>query len=76
MPRSSECAPRQQQIFLPLGEGRALGEVSRLLHVSPSTVTFHKQNIMRTLGIESEAVLLRHAVLVRASAARPRSPGS
>jgi DNA-binding NarL/FixJ family response regulator len=58
--------PRQEQILLLLGEGQAACEVGRALQLSPSTVTFHKHNIMRILGIETESALVRYAVLMRA----------
>jgi DNA-binding NarL/FixJ family response regulator len=37
-----------------------------VLHLGLSTITFHKQNLMRVLGIESEAALTQYVVLVRA----------
>ncbi len=58
--------PRQQQIVLLLGEGRSGSNIARALHVGPSTITFHKHNIMRILGIDDEPDLVRYAVLVRA----------
>jgi DNA-binding NarL/FixJ family response regulator len=57
---------RQEQIVLMLGEGRSGVYISNRLALSPSTVTFHKRNIVRVLGLEDEADLLRLAVLVRA----------
>jgi DNA-binding NarL/FixJ family response regulator len=58
---------RQQQILLMMGEGTTAKEVAEALHVRPSTITFHKHNIMRLLGIETEGGLVRHAVLLRAA---------
>lgn len=60
--------PRQQEIVLLLGEGRPGAGIARALGLSPSTITFHKRNIMRVHGIDTEAGLLRYAVLVRAGA--------
>lgn len=69
--------PRQQEIVLLFGEGLSPLEVSRALHLSPSAITFHKHNIMRALGIDSDGGLLRYAVLVRAAAdAGPGNPPS
>ncbi len=62
--------PRQEQIVLMLGEGRSGAEISGLLHVGPSTITFHKQNLMRVLGFTEERELVRFAVLVREEAQR------
>jgi DNA-binding NarL/FixJ family response regulator len=61
--------PRQQEIVLMLGEGKSELRIAHTLGLSPSTVTFHKQNILRILGLETSAALTRLAVLVRASAA-------
>lgn len=60
--------PRQQEIVLLMGDGMSPTDIAHRLNLSPSTVTFHKHNLMRVLGIDSEAELLRYAVLVRASA--------
>lgn len=57
--------PRQQQIVLLLGEGRSTTEVSTTVGLGLSTITFHKHNIMRTLGINTDGGLIRYAVLVR-----------
>ncbi len=68
---------RQQQIVLLMGDGKSGKEICEELALSASTVTFHKQNIMRTLGINSDGGLFRYSVLVRAGiedAAVP-SPG-
>jgi len=66
--------PRQQQIVLLLGEGRSCTEIAKLLHLGPSTVTFHKHNIMRVLALGAERELVRYAVLVRELASgRPSS---
>lgn len=60
-----QLTPRQQDVLLRLGEGQTLVHISRCLEVSPSTVTFHKQNIMKVLGFDDEAALLQYAVVVR-----------
>jgi len=66
--------PRQQQIVLLLGEGRSCTEIAKLLHLGPSTVTFHKHNIMRILALGADRELLRYAVLLRESAAGSSRP--
>lgn len=58
---------RQQAVLLKLGEGQTAVEISRDLQVSPSTITFHKQNLMKALGFDDEAMLMQYAVLVRTS---------
>lgn len=58
--------PRQQQIVLLMGDGISSSDISRRLGVSASTITFHKQNLKRSLGIDTESDLVRYAVLLRA----------
>jgi len=65
---------RQEQIVLMLGEGRSGVGIGDELGICPSTVTFHKHNIMRTLGLDSEAELVRYAVLIRAGTEPAESP--
>lgn len=60
--------PRQQQVLMCIGEGLTPVQISRTLSVSPSTVTFHRQNLMKILGFEDEGALLQYAVLVRTGA--------
>ncbi len=43
--------PRQQEIVLLIGARKSASEISHELGVSPSTVSFHKNNIMRVLGL-------------------------
>lgn len=56
--------PRQQEILCRLGDGMAAGEIAEQLNVARSTVTFHKHNIQRILGLETDRALLVYAVLV------------
>lgn len=62
---------RQQRIMLLFGEGLSGIGISNVLAIGPSTVTFHKQNIMRDMGFETEADLLRYAVLAGAGSGSP-----
>jgi DNA-binding NarL/FixJ family response regulator len=63
-PGLSRLTPRQLQVFRLMGGGRRPIEISRALGVGRSTVTFHKGNIMRVLGIKSHSLLIRFAVLM------------
>lgn len=58
--------PRQQEVVLLMGEGKSATEICKTLDLSQSTITFHKHNIMRVLGVGSDADLVRYSVLVRA----------
>ena len=55
---------RQQSILCLLGDGDGEGDIARQLGIAASTVTFHKHNIRRTLGIETDCALLGYAALV------------
>lgn len=68
--------PRQEEIVLLLGEGRSEAEVARLLGLRQSTITFHKHNLMRVLGIVTDSALTQYAVLVRAGIEAAQPPGS
>jgi two-component system nitrate/nitrite response regulator NarL len=64
-PVLQRLTPHQQTVFRLLGDGKSETEIARSLGVGPSTITFHKQRIQKTLGLETRASLVRYAVLVR-----------
>lgn len=64
-PGLSALTPRQQQILLLMGEGMSGAEIADRLGVGASTITFHKHNIMRQLGTNTDAALLQYSVLLR-----------
>jgi DNA-binding NarL/FixJ family response regulator len=61
--------PRQQEILLLFGEGLCAAEIATRLGVQPSTITFHKHNMMGLLGADSDSALVRLAVVVRNASA-------
>jgi DNA-binding NarL/FixJ family response regulator len=63
-PKTSEkkLTPRQIEVLQLLAEGRLMKEVADVLGLTPRTVAFHKYRIMETLGIHSNAELIRFAV--------------
>ena len=79
-PALQRLTPHQQTVFRLLGDGKSETEIAHMLGVGPSTVTFHKQRIQKTLGLVTRASLVRFAVLVRgcqedrATAANVRDP--
>jgi DNA-binding NarL/FixJ family response regulator len=60
--------PRQQDIVRLFGEGKSETEMARALGVGLSTITFHKHNLMRALGVESDAALKQLCGLLHADA--------
>jgi DNA-binding NarL/FixJ family response regulator len=53
---------RERQILQLTAEGKTRKEVASALTISEKTVAFHKNNIMRKLGLRSTAQLTRYAL--------------
>lgn len=64
VPKSStkKLTPRQIEVLQLLAEGRLMKEVAAILGLTPRTVAFHKYRIMETLGLHSNAELIRFAI--------------
>jgi DNA-binding NarL/FixJ family response regulator len=54
--------PRQREILQLLAEGRSAKQIAAAVHLSPRTVEFHKYRIMKALGADTAAELVRHAI--------------
>ena len=54
--------PRQREVLRLIAEGRRMKEIAALLHLSTRTVETHKYEMMRALGVQSTAELVRHAI--------------
>jgi len=63
----SQLTPRQREIVLLLGDGRTNAEIAEALGLTEKTITFHRTNIRRALGIANEWGLVRYAMLARLS---------
>jgi DNA-binding NarL/FixJ family response regulator len=70
----SQLTPRQRQIVELLGVGRTNAEIGEALGLTEKTITFHRTNIRRALGIPNEWGLVRYAVLARLSGGKTRKP--
>ena len=57
-----KLTPRQVEVLQLLAEGRLMKEVAAILGLTPRTVAFHKYRIMETLGVHSNAELIKFAV--------------
>jgi DNA-binding NarL/FixJ family response regulator len=53
---------REREILQMIAEGRASKEIAFVLNISTSTVSFHRENIKRKLGLRTTAELTRHAI--------------
>jgi DNA-binding NarL/FixJ family response regulator len=60
----ARLTPRQQEIVQMIGAGKTTQEIADKLGLSTHTVSFHRKNIRRTLGIDTEWGLVRYAILV------------
>lgn len=57
--RRADLSTREQDVLLWLLRGRSPQDVATLLGIAPRTVKFHQANVLRKLGAESRADLLR-----------------
>lgn len=53
---------REREVMKLLCEGRPNREVAKMLHISPRTVDSHRANIMKKLGVASNAELVQVAL--------------
>jgi len=53
---------REREVMKLLSEGHPNRDVAKVLHVSPRTIDSHRSNIMRKLGINSNAELVQVAI--------------
>lgn len=60
--RYDALTPREQEVLRLLGEGNKTGSVARLLGISRKTADVHRYNVMRKLGAETTAELIRIAL--------------
>jgi DNA-binding NarL/FixJ family response regulator len=56
--------PRLRQVLLLIAEGSSTKEIAFRLHISLKTVEFHRAQLMKRLGIEGIAGLVRFAIRV------------
>jgi DNA-binding NarL/FixJ family response regulator len=53
---------RQREVLQLLAEGKAAKEIGGILHVSHRTVVYHKYQMMKKLGVTSNADLVKYAI--------------
>ena len=64
-PSVSQLTPRQILILRLIGSGADTDMIAESLKVSPHTVHFHRRNLRRVLGIESDGGLTRVATIFK-----------
>lgn len=60
--RPKHLTPRHREVVQMLAEGRSAKEIASILDISIRTVRFHKYQIMKELGIASNAELVQYAI--------------
>jgi|SRR5438093_4917523 len=63
--RESTLTLRQREVLQLLAEGKTMKEVASLLGISTRTAESHKYEIMRQLGVQTTAALIRYAVRIK-----------
>ena len=66
-PSLASLSPQQERIFLLIGDGLSSAAIGKAMGVTERTVAFHRANIRKKLGIDTELGLHRLAVLIRNS---------
>jgi DNA-binding NarL/FixJ family response regulator len=59
---TERLSDREYEIFSLIGRGYQTMEIAHRLRLSPKTVSSHRENIRRKLGLATSAALLRHAI--------------
>lgn len=59
---SDPLSPRERQVLQLIAEGRRVRDIAELLGLSVKTAESHRTNIMRKLGIDQTAGLVRYAL--------------
>ena len=68
-PPSERLTPREHAVVQMAAEGLTSSQIGNLLSISPRTVEMHRANLMRKLGLRSQADLVRFAIRNRIVAA-------
>jgi DNA-binding NarL/FixJ family response regulator len=63
--RETTLTARQREVLQLLAEGKTMKEVATQLGISTRTTESHKYEIMRQLGIQTTAELIRYAVRIK-----------
>ena len=69
--RAVPLTARERQILQLIAEGYSIKEIGRELTRSPKTVDWHKSQVMRKLGINTTAGLVRYAIAEGLTSADP-----
>lgn len=62
LPAATHLTPRQREVLRLIADGLRMKEIASTLGLSTRTVETHKYEMMRTLGVDSTAGLVRYAL--------------
>jgi DNA-binding NarL/FixJ family response regulator len=62
-PLHATLSEREYEIFALISHGKALTEIASQLHISEKTVSTHRARILEKMGVNSNAALIKYAVL-------------
>lgn len=60
-PLHETLSDRENQVFQLIASGRTVGEIAAQLHLSVKTISTHRGNILRKLGVQNNAQIMRYA---------------
>ena len=55
-------SPRERQVLQLVAEGRTSAEIAALVHLSPKSIDTYRSRLMRKLGVEDIAALVKFAI--------------
>ena len=61
---AKQLTPRQREIIQVLAEGKTMKEAATIMGISTRTAESHKYEIMRLLGVQTTAAVIRYAVRI------------
>jgi DNA-binding NarL/FixJ family response regulator len=64
-PREMPLSERHREVLQLLAEGKTMKESAALMGISTRTVESHKYAIMRLLGVQTTAALIRYAIRIK-----------
>ena len=63
-PPTVKLTPRQREVLRLIADGRRMKDIGAILELSTRTVESHKYEMMRALGVQSTAELVRYAIQI------------
>lgn len=55
-------SPQEYRVMCLIGAGRTVGEIAEMLHLSVKTVSTHRTNLLKKLGLANNAEIMRYCL--------------